>query len=69
MLGPDAACVGRKLESLHLEALGARVTAIRRKGVREVNPKGETRLADGDVVLLLGTHENVAKAEIRLLQG
>jgi CPA2 family monovalent cation:H+ antiporter-2 len=69
MLGPDAAAVGRKLESLHLEALGARVTAIRRKGVREVNPKGETRLAEGDVVLLLGTHENLAKAEIRLLQG
>ena len=67
--GADAAGVGRTLASLHLEALGARVTAIRRKGVREVTPKGETRLLEGDVVLLLGTQENLAKAEIRLLQG
>jgi len=69
MLGPDAAAVGRTLASLHLEAMGTRITAIRRKGVREVNPKGETRLREGDVVLLLGTQENLAKAEIRLLQG
>jgi CPA2 family monovalent cation:H+ antiporter-2 len=69
ILGADAAAVGRTLASLHLEAIGARVTAIRRKGVREVNPKGETRLLEGDVVLLLGTPENLAKAEIRLLQG
>jgi CPA2 family monovalent cation:H+ antiporter-2 len=69
MLGRDAASVGRTLASLNLEALGVRVTAIRRKGVREVNPKGDTRLVEGDVVLLLGSQENLAKAEIRLLQG
>jgi CPA2 family monovalent cation:H+ antiporter-2 len=69
VVGPDAASVGRTLASLHLEAMDVRLTAIRRKGVREVNPKGETRLREGDVVVLLGTQENLAKAEIRLLQG
>jgi CPA2 family monovalent cation:H+ antiporter-2 len=69
VIGPDAASVGRTLEGLHLEAMDVRVTAIRRKGTREVNPKGETRLQEGDVVVMLGTQENLAKAEIRLLQG
>jgi len=70
ILGPDAASVGRTLASLHLgESMGVQVTAIRRKGVREVNPKGETRLHEGDVVVMLGTQGSLAKAEIRLLQG
>jgi CPA2 family monovalent cation:H+ antiporter-2 len=69
VLGPDAAGVGRTLASLHLESMDAQITAIRRKGAREVNPKGETRLQEGDVVVLLGSQENLAKAEIRLLQG
>ena len=69
VLGPDAACVGKTLASLNLEALAVRVTAIRRKGAREVNPRGETELQENDVVVLLGTQESLAKAEIRLLQG
>jgi len=69
VLGPDAASVGRTLASLNLESMHTQVTAIRRKGVREVNPKADTRLREGDVVVLLGTQENLAKAEIRLLQG
>jgi CPA2 family monovalent cation:H+ antiporter-2 len=70
MLGPDAAAVGRTLGSLRLEeSMNVQVSAIRRKGVREVNPKGTTQLQEGDVVLMLGTQENLAKAEIRLLQG
>jgi len=69
VLGPDAAGVGRTLASLHFGSMGVRITAIRRKGAREVNPKGETRLVEGDVDVLLGTQENLAKAEIRLLQG
>ena len=68
-LGPNAACLGRTLESLNLESFGVRVTAVRRKGVREMNPKGDAQLQENDVVVLLGTPENLAKAEIRLLQG
>ncbi|MGE5616603.1 MAG: TrkA C-terminal domain-containing protein, partial [Bacillota bacterium] len=69
VLGPSAAGVGQTLGALNLNALDVRVTAIRRKGVREVDPSAETHLAESDVVVLLGTQENLAKAEIRLLQG
>jgi CPA2 family monovalent cation:H+ antiporter-2 len=68
-LGGDAASVGKTLSSLHLEALGARVNAIRRPGDGALTPSGETRLREGDVIVLLGTQESLAKAEIRLLQG
>jgi CPA2 family monovalent cation:H+ antiporter-2 len=67
--GSSAACIGKTLGSLNLEVTGATVTAIRRTGMREVNPSRETRLKEGDVLVLLGTQESLAKAEIRLLQG
>ncbi|HUP29767.1 MAG TPA: cation:proton antiporter [Usitatibacter sp.] len=65
----SAACVGKSLGSLNLDILGATVTAIRRTGMREVNPSRETMLKEGDVLVLLGTQESLAKAEMRLLQG
>lgn len=69
IVGPDAACAGKALGSLNLEALQVRVTAIRRKGASEVAPAPEERLQEGDVVVLMGTQEHLAKAEFRLLQG
>jgi CPA2 family monovalent cation:H+ antiporter-2 len=45
------------------------VTAVRRKGAREINPSPQTRLAAGDVLVLLGTQGRLARAEIRVLQG
>jgi CPA2 family monovalent cation:H+ antiporter-2 len=69
MIGPSAACVGRTLESLNLAALEIEVTAVRRQGVRETNPSPGMRLRENDIVVLLGTQEAIAKAEIRLLQG
>jgi CPA2 family monovalent cation:H+ antiporter-2 len=68
-LGPNAACVGKTLAALNLGGMGVQVTAVRRKGSREVNPAPETRLKAGDVLVLLGTQEAIARAEIRLLQG
>ena len=68
-LGPEAAAVGETVGALNLEALGVRLTAVRRMGVREVNPAPETRLQAGDVVVLLGRFSELARAEIRLLQG
>jgi K+:H+ antiporter len=65
----SAACLGKTLGSLNLEALGITVTAVRRTGAREVNPSPDTRVKEGDVLVLLGTQESLAKAEIRLLQG
>ena len=67
--GGSAAAIGKTLESLALEGLGVTVTAVRRTGTREVNPSPDTRVKEGDVLVLLGTQENLAKAEIRVLQG
>jgi len=69
MVGPSAACVGMTLRSLHLESMEVEVTAVRRHGVRETNPAGDLRLIENDIVVLRGTQEGLAKAEIRLLQG
>jgi CPA2 family monovalent cation:H+ antiporter-2 len=69
LIGPDAAAVGKTLGSLNLAAMDVQVTAVRRKGAREINPAAETRLAAGDVLVLLGSQGRLARAEIRLLQG
>ncbi|MGZ5111125.1 MAG: cation:proton antiporter domain-containing protein [Usitatibacter sp.] len=69
LIGASGASVGRTLASLNLDALGVQVTAVRRTGSREVNPSPELRVQAGDVLVLLGTQQNLAKAEIRLLQG
>ena len=64
-----AACVGKTLESLNLVGLEVQVTAVRRTGERQVSPAPDTVVKAGDVLVLLGTQENLAKAEMRLLQG
>jgi CPA2 family monovalent cation:H+ antiporter-2 len=64
-----AACVGKTLESLNLAGLEVQVTAIRRTGERQVSPAPEAMVKAGDVLVLLGTQESLAKAEMRLLQG
>jgi len=67
--GGSAACVGKTIGALNLQALGVEVTAIRRTGERQVNPSSDAVVKVGDVLVLLGTQENLAKAEMRLLQG
>ena len=69
LVGPDAAAVGKTLGALNLAMMEVTVTAVRRKGAREINPSPETRLAAGDVLVLLGTQGRLARAEIRVLQG
>ena len=61
--------VGRSLGELALEGLGVSVTAIRRREARMITPGPETRVQDGDVMVLLGASEQLAAAEMRLLQG
>jgi CPA2 family monovalent cation:H+ antiporter-2 len=68
-LEPGARASGRSLGELALEKLGVRVTALRRKELRMISPNAQTTLHDGDVVVLLGTPEQLAAAEMRLLQG
>ena len=61
--------VGKTIEALKLDDLGVQLTALRRKGVREARPAPDMRLDIGDTLVLAGTPDALAKAEIRLLQG
>ncbi|MCC6611458.1 MAG: cation:proton antiporter [Burkholderiales bacterium] len=61
--------VGRNLAELDLAALGAEVTAVRRRGIRAEEPGPETRLKAGDVLVLLGRPDALAAAETRLMKG
>jgi CPA2 family monovalent cation:H+ antiporter-2 len=65
----EAACVGKLLKVLNLPMLGVRVTALRRPATGPVEIDDALRLQGGDVLVLMGTQEALAKAEIRLLQG
>lgn len=67
-LTPGAAAIGQSLGELGLELLGCEVSAIRRRGIRALEPAPETRLDEGDVVVVLGTPGAVAAAEERLLK-
>ena len=67
-LNRGAAAIGMTLDQLHLDQLGCEVSAIRRRGIRAVEPAPETRLVEGDVVVVLGDPEAVTAAEERLLR-
>jgi len=66
---PGAIAVNKTLGELDLASLDVEVTAVRRHNIRGLLPSSDTRLEAGDVVVLRGTQENLAAAEIRLLQG
>ncbi len=68
LLIPGAAAIGRTLDDLNLEEFDCEVSAIRRRGIRAMEPAPETRLEEGDVVVVLGLPEGVSAAEERLLQ-
>ena len=69
VVGASAAAAGKTLGTLDLPGIGVQVTALRRTGARQVNPSAEETVREGDVLVLLGTQQNLAKAEIRILQG
>ncbi len=64
-----AAAVGQHLESLALDELLVEVVAIRRQGIKGVDPQPDTEIHTGDVLLLRGAADGLAAAEIRVLQG
>ena len=64
-----AAAIGKTLGELDLGRLQVSVTAVRRRNIRGHAPSEDTRLEAGDVVVVRGTEENLAAAEIKLLQG
>lgn len=69
LITPGSAAAGMTLGELDLSGLSVEVTAVRRHNTRELLPDNETRLEVDDVVVLRGTQENLAAAEIRLMQG
>uniref|UniRef100_UPI0025CCBACF monovalent cation:proton antiporter family protein n=1 Tax=Nitrosomonas sp. TaxID=42353 RepID=UPI0025CCBACF len=69
MMTPDAAAINKTLRDLDLASMAVEVTAVRRRNIRGLMPTGETRLEAGDVIVLRGTQDNLAAAEIKLLQG
>jgi CPA2 family monovalent cation:H+ antiporter-2 len=68
-LVPGAAALGRRLGELALDEIGVGVTALRRRETRMISPGPQTALQEGDVIVLRGTAERLAAAEMRLLQG
>ncbi len=69
LIPAQAASIGKTLGALSLEELAVDIVAVRRGGVRSVSPVPETLIESGDVLVLRGRPENLATAEIRLLQG
>jgi CPA2 family monovalent cation:H+ antiporter-2 len=68
-LAAGSAAAGHSLEELALEQIGVGVTALRRQDTRMIAPGPQTALKEGDVIVLRGTAEQLAAAEMRLLRG
>ena len=69
VLDPGSRAVGKHIGECGLDALGVSVTALRRREQRMTSPDRSVELRAGDVVVLLGDPEQLAAAEILLLQG
>jgi len=69
MIVSGAAAIDKALSEIDLASLEVEVTAVRRRNVRTVTPVAGTRIEEGDVLVLLGTEEDLAAAEMKLLQG
>jgi CPA2 family monovalent cation:H+ antiporter-2 len=64
-----AAAIGKTLRELDLGRFNVEVTAIRQRNIRSQFPEPETRVQEGDVIVLRGVQESLALAEMFLLQG
>lgn len=69
IIASGAAATGKLLGELNLAELNVAVTAVRRQNVRTLTPHAEMRVEEGDVLVLLGSGDDLAAAEIKLLQG
>lgn len=69
VLPPGSAAVGKTLRELGLVRMHVEVTALRRRNIRNSTPDPDTVLAEGDVIVLRGKQEDLADAEIYLMQG
>jgi monovalent cation:H+ antiporter-2, CPA2 family len=68
-LKEDSSATGKKLRAVDLDALNVEVNAVRRRGMRSMQPSEEMLLRAGDVLVLLGLPEALQAAEERLHKG
>jgi monovalent cation:H+ antiporter-2, CPA2 family len=64
-----AAALDGPRTTLALDELLVEVMAIRRQGIKSVEPQPDTEIQVGDVLMLRGAADGLAAAEIRVLQG
>jgi len=64
-----SAAIGKTLRDLDLARFNVEVTAIRQRNIRNQFPDPETRLQEGNVVVLRGVQEALALTEMFLLKG
>ena len=69
LITPGAAAIARPLAELGLDRIGVEVKSLRRRGARAVSPEPNTVMQEGDVLVLLGVEQDLAAAEMKLLQG
>jgi len=69
LIAPGAAAVGRRLGEFDLGEHDVEVRAMRRAGIHSESPPPDKRIAEGDVLVLFGSEEKCAAAQIRLMQG
>jgi CPA2 family monovalent cation:H+ antiporter-2 len=68
VITPGAAAIGKSLRELALRELDVEIRTVRRgDAVQSLKP--DTRIELGDAVVLLGTEQNCAAAEMKLMQG
>jgi monovalent cation:H+ antiporter-2, CPA2 family len=69
VIPPGAWAVGRTLEDVRGRGTEVTFTGVRRQGILGREPAGSTVLRDGDIVVIYGEPENLARAESVLLAG
>ncbi len=69
LITQGAMAAGHSLDELRLNELLVEVVAIRRQGIKGVDPQPDTRIQVGDVLMLRGAADGLAAAEFRVLQG
>ncbi|MCS6898009.1 MAG: sodium:proton exchanger, partial [Nitrospira sp.] len=64
----DSPAAGKTIDQLALwQRTGASIIALTRNGVTESNPSVKTKLLAGDIVVLLGSREQIRRAMALLL--
>jgi CPA2 family monovalent cation:H+ antiporter-2 len=69
VLQPGSTAVGKTLKELDLPRLNVEVNAIRRRNIRSSAPDPETRLTEGDVVVLRARQQDLEAVDMYLMQG